>query len=782
MKLEGLHWFFWQLSRIVLFVFSRVTALPFANRRPVPDPINQSQDIWASVIANVAPLMALVGERNVKEYMRTVANWHQLVPICCAPLGILGISVSAIRLSGPIFLRRLVGRDCERRSDALVEVTPLSVRPATSVYTRRAIEIESVYNKDAVAFVCGHVPEMDCNSAATGFRNLLRNHKRLFQVDKDMETVLAIWAPLKPLDEVGKLVEFVSEIDGEGDVDLPVDYPTDGTATASLSYRSTGISPTQRESSVLSTSLEGIRNILASLVALGAIIGVQFLGNLYSDTDSGHTALAMGCAGYLAIVIFSFALLRMIQNEIAPEKHVLPSDFSRAVWSFSNARHTEHQRTAPPAENTLVTARAREFTPQERLTRSIYVTILTGGLIGAFIVYYLAMRLLPWWTSLSSLAVTWTGALYRALASQATITATTDGIGHEEHWIGLFRATLDQSVLATISGACRRTLRGKLPAIDNPETTAPGLDKDAGSVTAVTELTPSAPTQYSATLIVQNPIRTSLGSWSGAEDVIKVGLELAKQACRERTISCEFHSFMGKQPSKAWLSIARVRLAIYVPGLVWRSHHYLDWALSPEFSFDDVCHYVVKILHVCIDQRGKVTRHGGISEKAATELSHVLCGPVAVPPMPDGFMYGEATLRQVLEGLRDNGPDGQKGSTERRFSVEQALLLPSAMIACLYDKFIPKRGSPSTGNHIQGLQVRHMDKLALSGAEWLPTMQREFERLGLWDHFTVKVEKKGNVDLSDDGGFELVPRDATSGNYSMYNARRDAEDSDGKDD
>jgi len=119
----------------------------------------------------------------------------------------------------------------------------MGVRPATLVYTRRAIEIESVYNKDPVAFVCGHAPEMNCKSASIGFQNMLRNHQRLFQVDKDMETVLAIWAPLKPLDELAKLTEFLSNLDDE-ELDLSVEYPTDGTSTASLSYRSTGISPT----------------------------------------------------------------------------------------------------------------------------------------------------------------------------------------------------------------------------------------------------------------------------------------------------------------------------------------------------------------------------------------------------------------------------------------------------------------------------------------------------------------------------------------------------------
>ena len=76
-------------------------------------PLQQSNDVWASVVANVAPLMALVGDKNAKEYMRNASSWHRFVPLAAAPLGILSIVVSAIRLSGSGVLRRLVGRDSE---------------------------------------------------------------------------------------------------------------------------------------------------------------------------------------------------------------------------------------------------------------------------------------------------------------------------------------------------------------------------------------------------------------------------------------------------------------------------------------------------------------------------------------------------------------------------------------------------------------------------------------------------------------------------------------------
>jgi hypothetical protein len=158
-----------------------------------PAPIPESSDVWATIIANVAPIMALVGERNAKEYMRSAASRHQFLPLATAPLGILSIMIGAIRLSGSGFLRRLIGRESERRSEALVELTPLSVEPATSVWTPRAVEILPHYDRDGVAFVCGHVRKIAGIEAVRGFGELTSLLNGRAADDRDRELVLAIW-------------------------------------------------------------------------------------------------------------------------------------------------------------------------------------------------------------------------------------------------------------------------------------------------------------------------------------------------------------------------------------------------------------------------------------------------------------------------------------------------------------------------------------------------------------------------------------------------------------
>jgi hypothetical protein len=701
------------LMQTLPFLISPVLSFP-VNRRESPVAFEQSQDAWASVIANVAPLMALVGERNAKEYMRTISHWHQLLPLCCAPVGILTILVSAVRLSGPGLLRRLVGCDCDRRSEVLVEVTPLSVRPATSAYTPQAVEIEPIHNRDAVAFICGHVKSMPGIDAIQAFRDILRYHQGSYLDDKDMEAVLVLRATFRPLKQVIALVDFIASKDNQ-DASLKLSSWL-SKATASLSYRTTGISPTQREVSFLG-SIIGLRNVCTSLMMLGFITGIQVLGAKEAGFEATRATLIMGVVGYLCMVSFTFVLLSMVQGETTAEKHVLSEAFNNAVWTFSNTRHSEHQRMATPAANTLITAPLQDFSTRQRTLRGISATVLTGCLIGSFVIYYLAMRVAPWWVSLSSLAVTWVGALYRAITSPTPIKASAETLDSEEHWIGMFRHTFNESLTATLNGAAKRTF--DMAVITTPSLEAhdaPENNKCGGS----TKTFPAEFKQYSVVLLVREPVRTTLGTWSGAEDVVKVGLEMAKIACRERVIAFPHHLYTDK--GSKWLGIVRIRLAIYVPGLVWQSSHYLDWVLSPEFTMGDVIRYLLKFIHVCMDQPGVVSMHA-VEEETAAKLSHVLCGPITTPPMRVDIADRRATLRDVLQALHNNRERKAEGHPIRRSSLEQALLLPTAIIACVYDRCMFKSGSASAGAQIQSLQDNFLDKLRLSGAEHLSTMQ-----------------------------------------------------------
>ena len=65
------------------------------------------------------------------------------------------------------------------------------------------------------------------------------------------------------------------------------------------------------------------------------------------------------------------------------------------------------------------------------------------------------------------------------------------------------------------------------------------------------------------------PIRTVMRTRPETEDVMEVGLEVAKHSCKHRSV--EFLTF--KLSLNRWIRLVHFRMAIYVPGLVWHSDH-----------------------------------------------------------------------------------------------------------------------------------------------------------------------------------------------------------------
>ena len=208
------------------------------------EPIALSSDVWATLITNVAPNMTLFGERNVKEFLRVSLSHDQLFLMATAPFGILSLMICAIRLSGPRIMRRLTGRELDLKSEALVELTPLSVAPATSMYTPNAIEIKPSEQPNQVAFIYAHIKQTDhVHEALASFKHILRSGVDKAKDDggdsassdqEDYEIVLGIKGSRLNPDETMKLVSSIIHEGTEIEKSL-----TERVRSTSLSFRTT---------------------------------------------------------------------------------------------------------------------------------------------------------------------------------------------------------------------------------------------------------------------------------------------------------------------------------------------------------------------------------------------------------------------------------------------------------------------------------------------------------------------------------------------------------------
>ncbi|KAF5649007.1 ankyrin repeat [Fusarium sp. NRRL 52700] len=79
-------------------------------------------DFANNLFTDLAPLIALFGERVTMQYMSQATGWADSFTLAMAPLGILTIIVSAIRVGGPSWLKALIGRARENLAAAEVEL------------------------------------------------------------------------------------------------------------------------------------------------------------------------------------------------------------------------------------------------------------------------------------------------------------------------------------------------------------------------------------------------------------------------------------------------------------------------------------------------------------------------------------------------------------------------------------------------------------------------------------------------------------------------------------
>lgn len=774
-------------------------------------PIAASGDLWASVITNVAPIMTLVGERNAKEFLRVSSSHDQLFLMATAPLGILSLMVCAIRLTGPRILLRLIGREGDPKSEALVEITPLSIAPATSVYTNQAVEIKPSVQRDEVAFVCAHIKQTDrVLEALASFKHILRSRVDKVKGDKDgnastdeedYELVLGMKRSLLTADQTATVVTSI--LDETRDIEESLAKRVEST---SLSFRRTGISPTQTAATTtsnrrLNTKLSNLGNVLAGIFSFIAMGGIQVAGYYSGGTQIGTTGLktlVMGVIGYCGIAVFTFTLLVIIKQEVEVEpQHLGPIfDDANVVWTFSDSRHAQHQAFDKPHQQNLVQASPKKQ-PSSR-KRQVITSFVSVGLIGSYVVYYLGVRVAVWWVAFGELLIIWVSAVFRAWVIRGFLKANDGELG--EHWLGIFRDDLSESLLETVATMEHKTASSNIRAkpVSSPvqekvtsfpsPTSSKSHNKKTVSSPVPEEIVPVLSPKLckfdsekttlcsdesvrsdeleakecligSCTLVVVKPIRQSLRNWSGCEDIMKVALEMAKHVCQSQIFGNPGHRLdIPDVPS--FKRIIRFRLMVYVPGVLWRANTDLDYILTEDLDLPNLYRDILKTFHLCNEVNGTITRHEALTKEASAEVSNVLCGPLA-PISHCTLPHGcKKTLTELLVKLRSQNPDDMKA-----YTLDQSLLLPTIQLATMYESYRDDR--ENLFSRIQKMQNEHTDKLRLSGGKYLPTLEAVFEEHRIWQHFMKPRLKQESSRVA------LQPRDATSGLYGKP-ARRKA--------
>ncbi|KIN00710.1 hypothetical protein OIDMADRAFT_124302, partial [Oidiodendron maius Zn] len=100
---------------------------------------DSGNDFTNNLATDIAPLLALFGEQVAKQFMAGSMGWKDNIIFAMGALGIITAIVGAIRVSGPAWLKAIIGRARESWGDVEVELMSSTSEDVCELWNGRAI-------------------------------------------------------------------------------------------------------------------------------------------------------------------------------------------------------------------------------------------------------------------------------------------------------------------------------------------------------------------------------------------------------------------------------------------------------------------------------------------------------------------------------------------------------------------------------------------------------------------------------------------------------------------
>nr|CEG03933.1 unnamed protein product [Fusarium acuminatum CS5907] len=112
-----------------------------------------SDDFADNLLTDLAPVLTLFGERVTMQFLSQSTGWADVIILAMAPLGIMTIIVSAIRVGGPSWLKAAIGRSRENLAVAEVDLMSPTSTEVCELWNGREI-VRSMGSAPVREFIC----------------------------------------------------------------------------------------------------------------------------------------------------------------------------------------------------------------------------------------------------------------------------------------------------------------------------------------------------------------------------------------------------------------------------------------------------------------------------------------------------------------------------------------------------------------------------------------------------------------------------------------------------
>ncbi|KAH8680168.1 hypothetical protein BGZ61DRAFT_550873 [Ilyonectria robusta] len=110
-------------------------------------------DFSNNLFSDLAPLLALFGERVTMQFMSQSMGWADNFILAMAPLGIITAIVSAIRVGGPSWLKALIGRSRENLAVAEADLMSSTSKDVCELWNGQEV-VRCMGSAEIVEFIC----------------------------------------------------------------------------------------------------------------------------------------------------------------------------------------------------------------------------------------------------------------------------------------------------------------------------------------------------------------------------------------------------------------------------------------------------------------------------------------------------------------------------------------------------------------------------------------------------------------------------------------------------
>ncbi|KAL1883245.1 hypothetical protein Daus18300_000303 [Diaporthe australafricana] len=110
-------------------------------------------DFANNLFSDLAPLLALFGERVTMQFMSQSMGWADNIILAVAPIGIITAMVGAIRVGGPTWLKAIIGRAKENLAIAEGELMSSTSDEVCEVWNGREV-VRCMGTAPVVEFIC----------------------------------------------------------------------------------------------------------------------------------------------------------------------------------------------------------------------------------------------------------------------------------------------------------------------------------------------------------------------------------------------------------------------------------------------------------------------------------------------------------------------------------------------------------------------------------------------------------------------------------------------------